>query len=95
MMGNATAQVNGRIAVLVDLSIVGAQVVSSAALKPNQRVGVALPNDTGGVRFEASVVWTSFEIQPKSGPRYRAGLDFSDAAADAEAIGAFCERYKT
>jgi hypothetical protein len=95
MMGNATAQVDGKLAVLVDLSTVGAQVVSSAALKPNQRVGVALPVDTGSVRFDASVVWTSFEIQPKSGPRYRAGLDFGDAAVEAEAIGAFCERHKT
>ena len=35
------------------------------------------------MRFTASVVWTSFEIPPNSGPRYRAGLDFPDADADA------------
>ncbi len=96
MLGNASLRLDGQMAVLVDLSTVGAQVISSAVLKPNQRVGVALPDDdAGSVQFDASVVWTSFEIQPKSGPRYRAGLDFGDAPAEADAIGAFCERHKT
>jgi hypothetical protein len=95
MASNVMAQVDGKTAILVDLSSVGAQVVSPGALKPNQRVGVALPDDTGSMRFDASVVWTSFEIQPKSGPRYRAGLDFGDSGADAELITAYCERHKT
>jgi hypothetical protein len=91
MAPNVTAQVGGKPATLVDLSIVGAQVVSSAMLKPNQTVAVALP-DEGSRPFTASVVWTSFEIPPNSGPRYRAGLDFPDA--DAELVGSFCERHK-
>lgn len=92
MAPNVTAQVGGKTAIVVDLSIVGAQVVSPAALKPNQTVAVALPDETGSMRFTASVVWTSFEIPPNSGPRYRAGLDFPDA--DAEQVGGFCERHK-
>jgi hypothetical protein len=46
------------------------------------------------MRFEATVVWTSFEIPPNGGPRYRAGLDFGDGIAEAAAISAFCERHK-
>ena len=92
MAPNVTAEVGGKTAMLIDLSIVGAQVVSPAALKPNQTVAVALPDEVGSTRFTASVVWTSFEIPPNSGPRYRAGLDFPDA--DAELVGGFCERHK-
>jgi hypothetical protein len=92
MAPNVTAEVAGTTATLVDLSIVGAQVVSPVALKPNQTVAVALPGENGGTRFTASVVWTSFEIPPGSGPRYRAGLDFPDAPA--ELVGGFCERHK-
>jgi hypothetical protein len=90
MAPNVTAQIGGKTATLIDLSIVGAQVVSPAALKPNQQVAVALHNEAAS--FVASVVWTSFEIPPNSGPRYRAGLDFPDA--DTELVGSFCERHK-
>ena len=92
MAPNVTAEVAGKTAILIDLSLVGAQVVSPAALKPNQTIAVALPDHAGSTRFTASVVWTSFEIPPNSGPRYRAGLDFPDA--DPEFVGGFCERHK-
>jgi hypothetical protein len=95
MAPHVTAHIEGKSSMLVDLSTVGAQVVSPGALKPNQRIGVALPDDTGSVRFDATVVWTSFEIPPNGGPRYRAGLDFGDAGVDAAAITAFCERHKS
>jgi hypothetical protein len=94
MNANVFAHIAGKAAVLVDLSTVGAQVVSPGALKPNQKIVVALPGDDGSTHFEADVVWTSFEIQPKSGPRYRAGLDFGRSGADAGAIAAFCERHR-
>ena len=92
MAPNVTAQVAGKTATLIDLSVVGAQIVSPAALKPNQQVAVALPAGAGSAPFTASVVWTSFEIPPGGAPRYRAGLDFPDA--DAELVGSFCERHK-
>jgi hypothetical protein len=92
MAPNVSAQVQGKTAILIDLSTVGAQVVSPAALKPNQSLALALPDEIGTLRFTASVVWTSFEIPPNSGPRYRAGLDFADA--DPQAVGGFCERHK-
>jgi hypothetical protein len=92
MAANVMAQVDGKSASVIDLSTVGAQIVSPAVLKPNQKIAVVLQDDMTTIRFTASVVWTSFEIPPNSGPRYRAGLDFPDA--DADAIAAFCGRHK-
>ena len=84
---------DGNAATLVDLSTIGAQVVSSIVLKPNQRLRMALNDDHGSVRFNAAVAWASFEIPPKSGPRYRAGIEFVDA--DGAAVDGFCQRHKT
>ena len=83
---------DGNPATLLDLSTCGAQMVSPTILRPNQRVRMALTDESGVIRFTASVAWAAFEIPPKSGPRYRAGLDFLDA--DAAAVGAFCERHR-
>jgi hypothetical protein len=84
--------VDGNQAELVDLSTLGAQVVSATVLKPNQRVRISLADEDGTVRFNAAVAWASFEIPPNKGPRYRAGLEFVDAAADA--LQGYCERHK-
>jgi hypothetical protein len=91
--GKMVVHVDGKTATLVDLSTIGAQVVSPAALKPNQRVKIAMNDDAGQVECSAVVAWTSFEIPPNSGPQYRAGMEFGDA--DAEAVSAFCNRHKT
>jgi hypothetical protein len=90
--GTLDALVDGTQSLLVDLSVIGAQVVSPIVLKPNQRVRMSLQDQGGAVRFNASVAWASFEIPPNSGPRYRAGLEFIDA--DAAAIDAFCSRHR-
>jgi hypothetical protein len=90
--GTLDAMVDGTQASLVDLSVIGAQVVSPIVLKPNQRVRMSLQDHEGTVRFNASVAWASFEIPPNSGPRYRAGLEFIDA--DGTAIDAYCLRHK-
>ena len=79
--GQIGVMVDGNHAVLVDLSAVGAQLVSTTILKPNQRVRVSMSDDHGSIRFNASVAWASFEIPPNSGPRYRAGIEFLDADA--------------
>jgi hypothetical protein len=84
--------VEGATAILVDLSTIGAQVISPGALRPQQRVRVSVMDDGGGTKCHAAVAWASFEIQPKMGARYRAGLEFVDA--DASSIDAFCQRRK-
>ena len=84
--------IDGNVATLVDLSVIGAQVVSPTILKPNQRIRIAMGEATKPLRFSAAVAWASFELA-KTGPRYRAGLEFFDA--DADAVQQFCESKKT
>ena len=84
---------DGQSGALIDLSSVGAQIVSRVALKPNQRVAIALADETSHVEFHASVAWTSFETTPSGAPRFRAGINFEDA--DPTAVDAFCVRHRT
>jgi len=70
--------IDGSPAMLINLSIVGAQVVSPTILRPNQRVRMILPDEERPIRCVAGVAWAAFEM-PKSGPRYRAGIEFFDA----------------
>jgi len=90
--GDVDAVIDGNTALLIDLSSIGAQVVSTVVLKPNQRVRMALADDSGNVRFNATVAWASFEIPPKTGPRYRAGIEFVDA--EGKAVDAFRARHQ-
>jgi hypothetical protein len=83
--------IDGNPASLVDLSIMGAQVLSATILKPNQRVRMSFTDDQGMVRVDAAIVWARFEIPPRIGPQYRAGIEFVDA--DPAAIDAFCSRH--
>jgi len=83
--------IDGNVATLVDLSVIGAQVVSPTILKPNQRIRMSMGEANKPLRFSAAVAWASFELA-KTGPRYRAGLEFFDA--DAKAVEKFCEANK-
>src|SRR5262247_2852117 len=83
--------IDGNVATLVDLSVIGAQVVSPTILKPNQRVRMSIGDVNKPLRFSAGVAWASFELA-KTGPRYRAGLEFFDA--DADAVQQFCDSKK-
>lgn len=82
----------GRGVQLVNLSLVGAQVVSPAILKPNQRVRVALSAEPGAPRIKAVVAWAAFEI-PQGTVRYRAGLELF-AANEQDALIKFLETKK-
>ena len=83
--------VDGNAATLVDMSVVGAQVISVTILKPNQRIRMSIAEGKKPLRFSAGVAWASFELA-KTGPRYRAGIEFFDA--EAEAVQKFCEAKK-
>jgi hypothetical protein len=86
-------QVDGNPASVVDLSSVGVQVLSSTILRPNQKVRVSIPNDDFVMRFRGAIAWAKFELpKPNDPPRYRAGVDFSDA--DAAALEDFCAKIK-
>jgi hypothetical protein len=89
---NVEAVMDGKAGTLVDLSTVGAQVISRVAMKPNQRIAMALIDETSQLRFNASVAWTSFEPSPSGAPRFRLGINFEDA--EAVAVDAFCIRHR-
>ena len=91
MEDGTEAQVDGASAQVVDLSVSGAQVVTASALRPQQRVRITLSDHAGVMRFNGAVAWASFEI-PNSIPRYRAGIEFSDAHT--AAIEGFCKRHQ-
>lgn len=67
--------------ILIDVSIVGAQVMSPTVLKPNQLVRLSLPG-VEHCRLSGKVAWSWFEI-PMDGPRYRAGVEFVRARQEA------------
>lgn len=91
MIDGAGAQVDGAPARLIDLSVIGAQIISPSAVRPQQRVRLTLSDDAGVVRLNAAVAWVKFEI-PNSTPWYRAGVEFSDAQA--AVVDAFCRRHQ-
>ena len=93
MAEHTVVALDGRSGTVIDLSSVGAQVVSPGGLKPNQRIAVALIDETAQVKFSGSVAWTSFEMSPSGAPRYRAGINFENA--DPAAVDAFAARHRT
>ena len=85
--------VDGHPAALIDLSAVGAQVVSPTVLKPNQRVRVIMGDGKTPIRCNGSIAWAAFEM-PKGQPtRYRAGINFG-LTADAEGVNRFAKKHK-
>lgn len=86
-------QLDGNPAAVVDLSTVGAQVLSTTILRPNQKVRVSLPNDDAVMRFKGTVAWAKFELpKPTDAPVYRAGVEFLEA--DGEALDEFAKKNK-
>ena len=73
--------IDGNPATLVNISVVGAQVLSPSLLRPNQHVRMSLVDEARPIRFNGVVAWAAFEM-PREGPRYRAGVNFFDAAPD-------------
>jgi hypothetical protein len=90
MADGTEALIDGTPAALVDLSVIGAQVISPGVLKPNRGIRVALADDRAVLRFGGAVAWASFELREPA-PRYRAGIEFQ--GADADAVQAFLLRH--
>jgi hypothetical protein len=86
-------QLDGTAASVVDVSVVGAQVLSPTILRPNQKVRVSIAGDDALLRFRGAIAWAKFELpKPPAAPLYRAGVEFVDA--DAVALDEFCARNK-
>ncbi len=78
MPNGAELMVDGAPAALIDLSTMGAQVVSAAILRPSQHVGVVLTNVDALHRAPAFVAWSMLELA-RDAATYRAGLSFGDS----------------
>jgi len=82
MLDALNADVEGGHASLVNISVLGAQVVSQPVLRPGQTVKIALPDDAELLHLTAHVAWSEFQ-QTKQGLHvYRAGIAFTDAAQE-------------
>jgi len=92
MLDPLQAVVENRKASLVNLSVLGAQVVSTPVLRPNQTIKVALPDTPESLLVTAHVCWALFE-QPEDAPEpyYRAGMEFTEAAQ--QALEDYCRRH--
>jgi hypothetical protein len=93
MIDGLEVAIDGKPAVVMDLSVIGAMVISPSTLKPNQRIRMSLPQQPRPIRFSAGVAWAAFEMPKGSpAPQYRAGLEFFDA--DADAVLKFIDKQK-
>lgn len=71
-------QIDGEMVTLVNLSLVGAQVRSIAALTPKQRVSVVFADGRQSMRVHSVIASVSVEIANGT-TRYLAGIEFLDA----------------
>lgn len=84
MQGAVNAIVENGRASLIDMSALGAQLVSVPALRPNQRIMVSLQDSDVSLNVIAQVAWSSFERPSKEvEPYYRAGIEFTGPTRDA------------
>jgi hypothetical protein len=88
----APAVIDGVATNLIDISVLGAQVVSEPALRPKQRIKITIVEDDAVLRFFAHVAWSVYE-KPRSAPtpHYRAGMEFDKATE--QALKEFCRRH--
>ena len=64
---------------LVDMSTIGAQVLSPLALRPNRVVKMTLRGDESALTCKVRVMWARFEQpQGKAAAQYRVGVKFTD-----------------
>ena len=77
---------------VVDLSVLGAQMVSTPMMRPNQKIRVNLPDPTGAIQVTASVAWSVYEKSAKTGqPQFRIGAEFNNA--DTATLEDYCKRH--
>jgi len=77
---------------VVDLSVLGAQMISQPMMRPNQKIRVGLPDPNGPIQLFASVAWSVYEkAANKPAPHFRVGIEFSDAEKDA--LDEYCRRH--
>jgi hypothetical protein len=85
LAADVAAIVNGTNVRVIDLSAMGAQIVSPEIVRPAQRAVLTLSLPSKTVRVEASVAWCALEMdQPTRKLAFRAGLAFRTAVPEIE-----------
>jgi hypothetical protein len=79
------AIVNGSSVQVINLSALGAQVVSTEILRPGQRAQLTLAGVSRTIRIEGLVAWSTLEMdRPTRALRFRAGLAFPNPVLEIE-----------
>ena len=78
MPNGAELLVDGTPVALIDLSTMGAQVVSVGVLRPTQNVRVVFADTDASARAPASIAWSTVELA-RGTASYRAGIAFTEA----------------
>ena len=81
---------NGGLGELIDLSTTGAQLLTTARLRPEQPIRLTLGDDVAMTRIRGVVAWVAAELS-NAGVRYRAGIAFADH--DPKVLEALCRRH--
>ena len=75
----AEAAADGTTINIVDVSVLGAQVISELVMRPKQRVKITIQESDAGIRVVGRVAWSVFEkMRDHPMPRYRVGMEFDD-----------------
>ncbi|HEY3884689.1 MAG TPA: PilZ domain-containing protein [Vicinamibacterales bacterium] len=84
VQGSLDAALDVGRAKIVDLSVLGAQLVSISLLRPNQRIMLSLADNGRPLSVVAQVAWSAFE-RPSKGiePYFRAGIEFNGSTLEA------------
>ena len=77
MIDGVEVRLDGKTATLVDLSLVGAQLVTVNRFLPNQRVRFTFEDQGKVIRIRTSIVSASFEVV-EGKASYRIGVEFFD-----------------
>lgn len=77
---------------VVDLSVLGAQMISQPMMRPNQKIRLNLPDPEGPIQLTASVAWSVYEKQAtKPQPHFRVGIEFD--STESAALEEYCKRH--
>jgi hypothetical protein len=76
---------------LVDVSSIGAQVLSPLALRPNRVVKMTLRGGESALASKVRVMWAKFEPKGTTAAQYRVGVKFTDV--EPKAVDAFMARH--
>jgi hypothetical protein len=94
LAGSVQLLVDGVASTLVDVSTLGAQVVSPGTLRPNRTVRLLLPNGEGGLICTGRIMWAQLEAPKGDRPaQYRSGIQFLDVQL--AAMESFMARHRS